>query len=187
MTYPKNLYFPKNPAGTQNDLKKFTMNLVDDHQKIDTGRAWRANELRLKSHEDLHKLWYVLLIEKNKLKSDQLLSIQMGQYFYGYNNMLKVRLSMSRLLTVVNERKKLRNEYRRSLEDEYIKKKKEDERSLELLKKSQERRAKSTGPIVHKDVRKIMRNKIRAKKERQARSHEAIMRKVKETQETQGK
>ena len=34
---------------------------------------------------------------------------------------------MARLLTVVNERKKLRNEYRRHLEDEYIAKKKEEE------------------------------------------------------------
>ncbi len=34
---------------------------------------------------------------------------------------------MARLLTVVNERKKLRNEYRRYLEDEYIAKKKAEE------------------------------------------------------------
>lgn len=34
---------------------------------------------------------------------------------------------MARLLTVVNERKKLRNEYRRHLEDEYIAKKKAEE------------------------------------------------------------
>lgn len=32
--------------------------------------------------------------------------------FYGDSHLLKVRLSMARLLTVVNERKKLRNEYR---------------------------------------------------------------------------
>jgi hypothetical protein len=34
--------------------------------------------------------------------------------------MMKVQLSMARLLTVVNERKKLRNEYRAFLEDKYI-------------------------------------------------------------------
>ena len=34
---------------------------------------------------------------------------------------------MSRLLTIVNERKKLRNEYRKHLEDEYIAKKKSEE------------------------------------------------------------
>ena len=45
----------------------------------------------------------------------------------GKNDLKKVRLSMSRLLTVVNERKKLRNLYRMHLEDEYIRKVKERE------------------------------------------------------------
>jgi ribosomal protein L29 len=62
----------------------------------------------------------VLLIEKNKLKSDRLMSIQMGQQFYGPERIVKVRLSMARLLTVVNERKRLRNEYRRILEERYV-------------------------------------------------------------------
>lgn len=47
--------------------------------------------------------------------------------FYGHNDMTKVRLSQQRLLTVVNERKKLRNEYRKHLEDEYISEKKAEE------------------------------------------------------------
>jgi len=81
----------------------------------------------LKSHDDLHKLWYVLLKEKNKLKSDMLVSQQLQQMFYGFSDILKVKLSMARLLTVVNERKRLRNEYRRHLEDEYIAKKKAEE------------------------------------------------------------
>jgi large subunit ribosomal protein L47 len=101
--------------------------MADERKRGFIGRSWRANELRLKSSDDLHKLWYVLLIEKNKLKSDQLLSIQMGQYFYGPSSLLKTRTSMSRLLTVVNERKKVRNDYRRHLEAEYINNKKKEE------------------------------------------------------------
>jgi hypothetical protein len=51
----------------------------------------------------------------------------MQQMFYGSQHLQKVKLSMARLLTVVNERKKARNEYRRHLENEYIAKKKAEE------------------------------------------------------------
>lgn len=95
--------------------------MADERKRPNIGRPWRPEELRLKSHGDLHKLWYVLLIEKNKLKSDSLMSIQMGQQFYGSDHLYKVKKSMARLLTVVNERKKVRNEYRRHLEIEYVK------------------------------------------------------------------
>ena len=45
---------------------------------------------------------------------------------------MKVKQSMARLLTVVNERKKLRNEYRKHLEDEYIARKKAEEKAAEV-------------------------------------------------------
>ena len=41
--------------------------------------------------------------------------------------MKKVRLSMARLLTVVNERKRLRSQFRMHLEDEYIREQKAKE------------------------------------------------------------
>jgi large subunit ribosomal protein L47 len=64
------------------------------------------------------------LKEKNKLKSDFLMCKQMQQIFYGFHDLGKVRLTMSRLLTVVNERKRLRTLYRIHLENEYIAEKK---------------------------------------------------------------
>lgn len=52
--------------------------------------------------------------------------------FYGHSDVIKIRISMSRLLTIVNERKKLRNEYRKVLEDEYINLKKKEEKVAEV-------------------------------------------------------
>ncbi len=70
---------PKAATGTVKDLYQLTGFKQDTRQYLQTGRSWRAEELRLKNHDDLHKLWYVLLKEKNKLKSDLLLSQQLSQ------------------------------------------------------------------------------------------------------------
>jgi large subunit ribosomal protein L47 len=70
---------PRAATGTVKDLYALTGYKQDQRQYLATGRPWRAEELRLKAHDDLHKLWYVLLKEKNKLKSDLLISQQLAQ------------------------------------------------------------------------------------------------------------
>ncbi|RID48858.1 hypothetical protein BRARA_I05337, partial [Brassica rapa] len=43
----------------------------DEDKPVVYGRGWKASELRLKSWDDLQKLWYVLLKEKNMLMTQR--------------------------------------------------------------------------------------------------------------------
>lgn len=156
---------PKAATGNIKDLYGFTNYKADTRQYGQTGRSWRAEELRLKHHDDLHKLWYVLLKEKNKLKSDLLVSQQLSQMFYGYSELVKVRLSMARLLTVVNERKKVRNEYRKHLEDEYIAKKKAEEQEALAAEGDRLREKGIKAPLTDAQTKELLIKKSAAKQE----------------------
>ena len=70
------------------------------------GRAWKIEELRIKSTEDLHKLWYslkgtikfknfryVFLIEKNKILSDNVLKRKIQGFIGTQGRMIKVNNS----------------------------------------------------------------------------------------------
>lgn len=88
---------------------------------LDIGRSWRADELRIKSNEDLNKLWHVLIKERNRVLSD-------GYHRFnklGINQKLclnKLTKSMNRLKGVLNERQVVRNEFRKWMEQEYLEK-----------------------------------------------------------------
>ncbi|KAF8985463.1 54S ribosomal protein L4 mitochondrial [Entomortierella lignicola] len=77
-------------------------------EKSWTGRAWRASELRVKSFEDLHKLWYVLLKERNLLAAQKEEARRFHiskQYFSNKGRQVKCQKSMARIKFVLNERR----------------------------------------------------------------------------------
>lgn len=107
-------------------------------KNLQVGRSWKTNELRIKSSEDLHKLYHVLLREKNAALADQALLQRKSQEEVKSRRVEKVQKSMTRLLAIVSERKKLRENYRLSLERDYIMQMKS---KLEQEKKKREEKA----------------------------------------------
>lgn len=71
---------------------------------LNIGDAWTINQLRGKSSEDLHKLWYVLLKEKNMLLTLEQESKRQRVTMPGTNRLYKVTKSMENLDKVVTER-----------------------------------------------------------------------------------
>jgi large subunit ribosomal protein L47 len=86
----------------------------EDGEPIPVGRSWKASELRLKSFEDLHKLWFVLLKERNMLHTEKNLAKRNGEIMKGFSRFKKVKISMARLKTVINERTR---EHKNKLEE----------------------------------------------------------------------
>ncbi len=69
------------------------------------GRQWSVKELRRKSYEDLHRLWYVLYKEKNMLLTEQQLSRRRQLIFPQPERFQKVQKSMGAIRQVLGERK----------------------------------------------------------------------------------
>ncbi|KAI7907126.1 mitochondrial 39-S ribosomal protein L47 (MRP-L47)-domain-containing protein [Cokeromyces recurvatus] len=84
-------------------------------KQIWTGRAWKTQELRQKSFEDLHKLWYVLLKERNVLatqKEEARRLRVLKQIWTNQGRMKKCQKSMARIKCVLYERQR---EYEKQL------------------------------------------------------------------------
>lgn len=75
-----------------------------------SGRSWHAEELRRKSFDDLHTLWYVLVVERNRLATQKEEARRQGvdwkSYTYIQEQMHRTRKSMARIKYVLNERRR---------------------------------------------------------------------------------
>jgi len=69
-----------------------------------SGDPWPAVLLRMKSFEELHKLWFVLLKEKNFLMAEQHEAKQQRIRWKHHGRLKKCKMSMKRILTVLSRR-----------------------------------------------------------------------------------
>lgn len=111
-----NVYSRKFAALTANQFhttaKRFDLMEFFDNKKhygeneVKHGRHWEKDELRIKSNQDLHKLWFVLLKERNMLKTMEHECNEKMELFASPERLDKVEMSMENLELVVRERNK---------------------------------------------------------------------------------
>ncbi|CAA6663437.1 unnamed protein product [Spirodela intermedia] len=97
-------------------LWKSSLSWTEIRRRDACGRSWKASELRLKSWDDLQKLWYVLLKEKNMLMSQRQMLNAQNLRFPNPERIPKVRKSMCRIKHVLTERAIAEPDPRRSAE-----------------------------------------------------------------------
>lgn len=73
-------------------------------EEVRAGKPWSKDELRIKSNSDLHKLWYVLLKERNMLLTMEQAAKDEVELFPNPERIDKVKESMTNLEAVVRER-----------------------------------------------------------------------------------
>ncbi|CAL5036446.1 unnamed protein product [Urochloa decumbens] len=103
----------------QNPLEEFfevERSTEEDKPPPHYGRSWKACELRLKSWDDLQKLWYVLLKEKNMLMTQRQMLYSENLRFPNPERISKVKKSMCRIKHVLTERAIAEPDPRRSAE-----------------------------------------------------------------------
>ncbi|GJQ14294.1 hypothetical protein GpartN1_g6085.t1 [Galdieria partita] len=69
------------------------------------GREWTVDELRLKSFDDLHKLWWVMIKERNALLTERDWCRSVKREWNGETTLEKVNLSMTNIKQAVSEQK----------------------------------------------------------------------------------
>eukprot|EP01084_Bolivina_argentea_P251656 422139_1 len=97
----------KNFEGRSFDPNQTLHHFIDD-EDTNVGRAWYITELRYKSNEDLWRLWYVLLREKNMLNSMRFACRAAKRQMPNYGRLRKVNKTMGRIKFVWTERSQLK-------------------------------------------------------------------------------
>ncbi|URD89915.1 dof zinc finger protein [Musa troglodytarum] len=102
----------------QNPLEEFfeVDRDTDEEKPVIYGCSWKACELRLKSWDDLQKLWCVLLKEKNMLMTQSQMLHAQNLRFPNPERIPKVRKSTCRIKHVLTERAIAEPDPRRSAE-----------------------------------------------------------------------
>lgn len=93
---------PTTPGLTGGMKEFFASSTTGDKQVV--GRSWHASELRVKSFNDLHCLWFVCLKERNYLLSERLYYRQMQQAAPEGGRLHKVKKTMAAIKVVIGER-----------------------------------------------------------------------------------
>lgn len=68
--------------------------MVDFLVIFSLGRSWSAAELRLKSFDDLHKLWFICLKELNILSTQETFTTRRHIPWDGTARIIKVSISL---------------------------------------------------------------------------------------------
>mmetsp|Transcript_20538 Transcript_20538/g.44576 ORF Transcript_20538/g.44576 Transcript_20538/m.44576 type:complete len:253 (+) Transcript_20538:137-895(+) len=93
--------------GTTSPLDAFR-DLVPTEKRVEetVGRSWSVKELRRKSYDDLHKLWYVLYKEVNMLLTESNLARRHSYEMIQPDRRRKAKKSMGAIKHVLGERKR---------------------------------------------------------------------------------
>merc|ERR1712031_141713 len=73
-------------------------------EPVQYGQRWRAKHMRLKSFEDLHKLWFVLIKEQNFLSSEEHRCARARKALPAPHRTRMVRQAMASIKMVLTER-----------------------------------------------------------------------------------
>lgn len=78
--------------------------LTELRPKKRPGRSWTADELRLKSNADLHRLWFVCLRERDMLRTMRAAYVKQSRHFPNPERLDRVAETMDAIKEVVDER-----------------------------------------------------------------------------------